>query len=193
MGSFDSCLEVGKLGGAGEGHLVTQPNGSTTKPERSRVQQFGSTFFGSFWINSLVQLWKLRNATNFDAILDSKPRSYEGYDQAAIADGHDEQVFYEDGNYQEDYDGLNEHEQNEALEHGVEYVPNGYIPNGYVPNGYVPNGHVANGPLLQYQPQGIQSEGQARQSNNTANPQTQRFAIGEYRGLAVVFFSLFFR
>ena len=99
-----------------------------------------------------------------------EPKYDESYGAQPIAEP--EEAEYYDGNYQGDYvqndgfdelDGPVEGYEEMAQMDGANYGGHGHIPNGQMmpmPNGQM-HGQMP-GQMLHYQPQGIQSEGQAR-------------------------------
>ena len=105
-----------------------------------------------------------------------EPKYDESYGAQPIPEPEEGGEYY-DTNYQGDYvqnDGFNELDvpvegyEEMAQMDGANYGGHGHIPNGQMmpmpmpmPNGQM-HGQMPNGQMLHYQPQGVQSEGQAR-------------------------------
>ena len=75
-------------------------------------------------------------------------------DYENFGDGEMDQGEYQDGQQGFEEEGYQGYPQ---MDYG------NYMPNGQLANGQVPNGHIHNGQMPMFSPQGIRSDGQARQ------------------------------
>lgn len=110
---------------------------------------------GFFWVFDAINtlrnsLWdsQPRNPDNFPSIMaDASAVDYENFGDGEV----DVQAEYQDG--QQGFEEQEGYQAYPQMDYG-----------NYMPNGQLANGHMHNGQMPMYPPQGIRSDGQARQN-----------------------------